>query len=514
MHEAARNFQSASEPEGDSKGHGTHTSSIVAGREVVGASYFGLAEGTATGGVPGARIVVYKVCWSSRYSSVDILAGFDDAIADEVDVISMSIGSRFPRQYFEDLIAIGSFHAMRKGILTSASARNSRPFPSTVNNFAPWIQNVAGLSINSFDLNGKSFPLIWGGGVVNYYAGADTTISKFCFPSALNSHKVKEKIVLCEITHDGHDILIANATILIANGVGTIMVYSSIKDFAFSYFLPATVINTKDGLKVLDYIKSIENPIATILVGKTWKDVMAPYVVSFSSRGPNPITPDILKLDLTAPGVDILAAWSPIAPPTIDSEDNRSVCYTSGLSKWFNNVKFNIISSTSMSCPNASGATAYVKAIHPNWSLATIKSALMTTDLEYAYGFGHINPLKAVDPGLVCERFVADYINFLCKQDNSSFCNTTPRAWDLNYPSFSLAVEDVTNVGSPNSTYIQHPHVLSFSAIGEKKSFTMKVYGQNIAQQSIILGAVTWSDGVHALRIRSPLVVYSETTIR
>nr|POE80624.1 cucumisin [Quercus suber] len=49
--------------------------------------------------------------------------------------------------------------------------------------------------------------------------------------------------------------------------------------------------------------------------------------------------------------------------------------------------------------------------------------------------------------------------------DNSNFCNTTKpgRAWNLNYPSFSVAVEDgqqikaftrtVTNVGPPNSTY-------------------------------------------------------------
>lgn len=70
--------------------------------------------------------------------------------------------------------------------------------------------------------------------------------------------------------------------------------------------------------------------------------------------------------DITAPGVDILAAWSPISPPSIYYLDTRS-------------VNFNIISGTSMSCPHASGAAAYVKALHPNWSPAAIKSALMTT---------------------------------------------------------------------------------------------------------------------------------------
>jgi hypothetical protein len=164
--------------------------------------------------------------------------------------------------------------------------------------------------------------------------------------------------------------------------------------------------------------------------------------------------------------------------------------------------------------------------------------------LEFAYGSGQINPLQAVNPGLVYDATEADYIDFLCKQgyntttlklitgDNSSFCNTLKpgRAWNLNYPSFAVAVEDgqqvnavftrtVTNVGSPNSTYTLRtympasinvtvePTVLSFSAIGEKKTFTVEVSGPKIAQQPIISGAITWNYGVYA--VRSPLVVYT-----
>ncbi|KAL4602687.1 hypothetical protein ACB092_10G071900 [Castanea dentata] len=521
----------------DSESHGTHTSSRAAGREVAGASYFGLAEGTARGGVPGSRIVMYKGCWSSGCYSADVLVAFDDAIADGVDIISVSIGFDGFSPYFEDPLAIGSFHAMKNGILTSASAGNSGPFPLSVANHAPWILTVAtstidrkfvvhvvlgngqaftvsfwlkviftnalndlmkGLSISSFNLNGTSFPWIWGGDAANYSAGADPDILRGSFYGALNSYKVQGKIVFCEGAVDG-------ASILLSNGVGTIMADSSFTDFAFSFSLPATIISVEDGLKILNYIRSTEFPIATILVSETWKDVMAPYVVSFSSRGPNPIAPDILKLDLTAPGIDILAAWSPVALPSVDQEDTRS-------------VKFNIISGTSMSCPHTSGAAAYVKAAHPNWSPAAIKYALMTTayivdpkkheDLEFAYGSGHINPFQAVDPGLVYDAYEADYINFLCMQGyntttlrlinggNNSFCITsTPgRAWNLNYPSCFVAVEDgqqikavftrtVTNVGIPNSTYTLCtympasidvtvvPSVLSFSAIGDKKSF-------------------------------------------
>lgn len=108
------------------------------------ASMLGLGMGTARGGVPSARIAAYKVCWSDTCSDADVLAAFDDAIADGVDIISMSVGPKRPRpNYFQDPIAIGTFHAMRNGILTSTSAGNEGPLHFTVTNFSPWALSVA-----------------------------------------------------------------------------------------------------------------------------------------------------------------------------------------------------------------------------------------------------------------------------------------------------------------------------------------------------------------------------------
>ena len=73
-----------------------------------------------------------------------------------------------------------------------------------------------------------------------------------------------------------------------------------------------------------------------------------------------------MQPDLTAPGVDILAAWTEASSVTGKEGDTRVVPY-------------NIISGTSMSCPHASAAAAYIKSFHPTWSPAAIKSALMTT---------------------------------------------------------------------------------------------------------------------------------------
>lgn len=111
------------------------------------ASLYGFAYGTARGGVPAARIAVYKVCWSDGCYDSDVLAGFDDAIADGVDIISASLGFS-PRDYFEDSIAIGSFHAMRAGILTSNSAGNEGPDFLTISNVSPWSLSVAASTID------------------------------------------------------------------------------------------------------------------------------------------------------------------------------------------------------------------------------------------------------------------------------------------------------------------------------------------------------------------------------
>lgn len=132
----------------DVHGHGTHTSSTLAGNVVPDADLFGLASGAARGAVPGARVAMYKVCWvSSGCSDMDLFAAFDAAIHEGVDVISISIGGTVP-SYTRDCIAVGAFHAMRKGILTATSAGNDGPNFASVANHAPWLVTVAASGID------------------------------------------------------------------------------------------------------------------------------------------------------------------------------------------------------------------------------------------------------------------------------------------------------------------------------------------------------------------------------
>lgn len=129
----------------DNDGHGTHTLSTAGGNFVPRASVFGLGKGTAKGGSPKARVAAYKVCWPPQGGNecfdADIVAAFDMAIHDRVDVLSVSLGGE-PTNFFNDSIAIGSFHAVKQGIVVVCSAGNSGPKDGTASNLAPWLITV------------------------------------------------------------------------------------------------------------------------------------------------------------------------------------------------------------------------------------------------------------------------------------------------------------------------------------------------------------------------------------
>uniref|UniRef100_A0A0A0KNZ5 Cucumisin n=1 Tax=Cucumis sativus TaxID=3659 RepID=A0A0A0KNZ5_CUCSA len=538
----------------DSDGHGTHTASTVVGGLVNEASFYGLAGGTARGGTPSACIAVYKICWSDGCYSTDILAAFDDAIADGVDMISISLGSPQSSPYFLDPTAIGAFHAMKNGILTSTSAGNEGPNYFSVSNVAPWALSVGastidrklaskvelgnrniyqGFTINTFDLEGKQYPLIYARDAPNIAGGFTGSMSRFCSANSVNANLVKGKVLVCD------SVLPPSRFVNFSDAVGVIMNDGRTKDSSGSYPLPSSYLTTADGNNVKTYMSSNGAPTATIYKSNAINDTSAPLVVSFSSRGPNPQTFDILKPDLTAPGVQILAAWSPIAPVSSGVIDSRTTLY-------------NIISGTSMSCPHVTAAAVYVKTFHPTWSPAAIQSALMTTatplsavlnmQAEFAYGAGQIDPVKAIDPGLVYDAGESDYVKFLCGQgyttsmvqrfsnDKNTVCNSTNmgRVWDLNYPSFALSsspsrpfnqyfTRTLTNVGSKASTYTStvrgtpqgltitvNPTSLSFNSTGQKRNFTLTIRGT--VSSSIASASLIWSDGSH--NVRSPITVF------
>ncbi|KAF8092742.1 hypothetical protein N665_0402s0030 [Sinapis alba] len=548
----------------DDVGHGTHTASTAAGSVVEGANLLGFANGTARGIAYRARVSVYKVCWETGCFTSDILAGIDKAIEDNVNVLSISLGGRMTG--YTDDIAIGAFAATERGIFVSCSAGNNGPFPSTVGNVAPWITTVGagtldrdfpaivilgnmkkytGVSLFKGDaLPPKMLPFVYAGNASN-----NATYGNFCFPGTLIPEKVKGKIVMCE--KGGSANVAKGEVVKAAGGIGMILANTASRGeelAADAHVLPTTNVGKKAGDIIRRYVMTDPNPTASMVIQGTVVNVEpSPVLAAFSSRGPNPVTPNILKPDLIAPGVNILAAWTGALGPSGLAFDTRR-------------VEFNIISGTSMSCPHVSGLAALLKSVHPEWSPAAIRSALMTTayntykdenpiidiatvkpSTPFGHGAGHVSPTTAINPGLIYDLTTVDYLDFLCALNyNSSLIKIISRGnyacdpsktysvADLNYPSFAVNVNGsdtykytrtVTNVGgvglysvkvTSETTAVKisvEPPVLSFKEVNEKKSYmvTFTVVDSSKPSGSNSFGSIEWSDGKHV--VASPVAI-------
>ncbi|KAK9086359.1 hypothetical protein Syun_028753 [Stephania yunnanensis] len=567
-----------SETPRDIEGHGTHTASTAAGRAVKNASVFGYASGTATGIAPKARLAIYKICMSHGCSSSDAIAGFDAAVKDDVDIISLSVGpNESIRNYTVDPLAIASFGAIDHGVFVSVSAGNDGPIEKSVEHGAPWITTVGAGSIdrnfpadlvleNGRVLTGSSlyggkslpknkfFPLVYAGNLSE--AGMGKAI---CDPTTLNPKHVSGKIVICDrgnvsTVKKGEYVSTVKKgeNVIKAGGVGMVLVDKDVNaEWSKVHVLPSLQLGPKSRHVAFDYLAKARVPRATIAYHGTHVGIKpAPIVAWFSARGPNLVSPNIIKPDLIAPGVNILAAWPDKVGPTDLASDERRVAY-------------NILSGTSMACPHVSGVAALLKGAHKDWSTARIKSAMMTTAyardnlgnliLEettnstanvWAIGSGHVDPEKAIDPGLVFDLTVEDYVQFLCgsgysKKDiqivtrRAVTCDKKKmKPWDLNYPSISVIFDKsyknkfevavtrtVTLVSKVASTYIVtidspkgvvvrvHPSKLVFNRTEEKRSYVVNISAvkdqipRGRGEEESVFGRMTWSDGKHVVGV-------------
>nr|XP_027192108.1 subtilisin-like protease SBT5.3 isoform X2 [Cicer arietinum] len=537
----------------DSTGHGSHTASIAAGRYVENMNYKGLGSGGARGGAPMARIAVYKTCWDSGCYDVDLLAAFDDAIRDGVHILSLSLGAQSPQgDYFNDAISIGSFHAANRGVLVVASAGNEGHSGSATN-LAPWMLTVAasstdrdftsdimlgngakiaGESLSLFEMNASSRIISASEAFAGYFTPYQ---SSYCLESSLNKTKTTGKILVCRHVESSTESKVAKSKVVKdAGGVGMVLIDETDQDVAIPFLIPSAIVGMKTGEKILSYLKTTSKPRSRILGAKTVIGSQpAPRVAAFSSRGPNALNPEILKPDVTAPGLNILAAWSPAA-----------------------GNMFNILSGTSMACPHVTGIATLVKAVHPSWSPSAIKSAIMTTatildkhhrpisiDPErkranaFDYGSGFLNPARVLEPGLIYDSEPIDFITFLCSlgydqrsihlvtRDNSTCKSAFTTASNLNYPSIAVpnlkdhfsVTRVVTNVGKPQSIYkavVSSPHgvnvtvtpnQLVFARIGQKIKFTVNFKATSFSKKGYKFGFLSWTN--KRLQVTSPLVV-------
>ncbi|GAV79362.1 Peptidase_S8 domain-containing protein/Inhibitor_I9 domain-containing protein [Cephalotus follicularis] len=544
----------------DTEGHGTHTSSTAAGNYVEGASYFGYATGTASGIAPRAHVAMYKALWDEGGQSSDIIAAIDQAIMDGVDVLSMSLGVDGVALY-EDPIAIATFSALEKGIFVSTSAGNEGPYFGSLHNGTPWVLTVAaGTMDREFGATltlGSGVSIF---GLALYPENFSSSQLPIVFMDACDNlaelKKVGQKIVVCVDNTDS--VRIQTYNVLTANVVAGIFITNSTNvEFSIQTSFPAIFVKLLEGETIKDYIKKSSKPEASIKFQITSLGTKpAPSVTSYSSRGPSSSCPFVLKPDITAPGDLVLAAWP----------SNSSVTTVSSGSLYSD---FNLLSGTSMSCPHAAGVAALLKGAHPEWSPAAIRSAMMTTsdsidntkspikDIGDDYqpaspislGAGHINPNKALDPGLIYDATRNDYVNLLCALNfttkqmqtitKSATDNCSTPSLDINYPSFIVFfnandsksdlktvhefTRTVTNVGQGISTYTATvpasngfnvsvvPDKLEFTEFNQKQSFTLSIEleGSKLMNKTLVSGYLIWVDEEGKHEVKSPIVATS-----
>ena len=548
-------------------GHGDHTASTVAGNSGVQATVNGIPMGAQSGMAPRARVAAYKVCWTfddatatdgrgSRNAcfNSDSVSAIDDAVKDGVDAINYSISGS--QTSSADPVEQAFYRAALANVFVAASAGNSGP-ANQVAHISPWLTTVGasthdraltatvtlgnaavytGASLNLTPLVGTAVVLATDAALAN----ASAANANLCFstPATLDPAKVAGKIVVC--TRGTNARTDKSAAVKAAGGVGMILVDNGAGLVAEAHSVPTVHVNVADGAAIKVYAVTA-GPTAS-LSAFVLGFAPAPKMAGFSSRGPNLGDSNILKPDVTAPGVDVIAAVSSAGGTTVAEATASRNAIAAGtlvpLPDWSS------YQGTSMSSPHVAGISLLLKQAHPLWSPAAIKSALMTTAfttlndgqpgaanglLPWAQGAGHIDPNKATDPGLVYDAGKLDYDAYQCKVNRSSVTaadcaasGTLAETYNLNQPSITVGAvvgsvtvtRTVTNVGSTTATYSATAPVLTgFTAVvtpasftlapGAKQTFTVKLTAAGAVENVWSFGALTWTDGIHV--VRSPV---------
>jgi subtilisin family serine protease len=523
-------FQSAR----DSDGHGTHTTSTAGGNAGVEATILGRSLGTISGMAPRARVAAYKACWPGGCATTDLVAAIDAAVADGVDVINYSIGDGDPD--FLDADDVAFLFARQAGVFVAASAGNDGPDASTTDHGGPWLTTVGASTQN------RSFVGTVTLGNRQTFKGASLTPGLPSTPlvdgaaagsvgclTGLNTSLVAGKVVLCEGSFQR---AARSLAVKQAGGVGMVLYTASETDTLMSdtHHVPSVHVKRSSGLAIKAYIAGAGAAATASLSGGSKQLGGGNTMAAFSSRGPllpgQRSTGDLLKPDITAPGVQILAGNSPVASVGAPGQ------------------LFQAIGGTSMSSPHVAGIGALLKDLHPNLTPAELQSAIITSARQdvlkedgvtpadpFDFGGGHVVPNRAADPGLVYPASFNDYRAFLRSQGLCSFCfGDAPApvvaATDLNVPSVTVralagtltVTRKVKNVGAA-ATYkvsVEAPSGVDVAvtpseltlAAGAEATYQIKLTAnRRAAFDQYAFGSLVWGDGKGGHRVRSPLVV-------
>ena len=542
----------------DVDGHGTHTTTTAAGNRVK-ASIFGTLVGNVEGIAPGARVAVYKACWlrpgdvRASCNTSDLANAIDSAVADGVDIINYSVGSSMLSIVAPDDVAL--MNATKAGVVAVVAAGNEGPNIGTIGSPAggPWAITVAAstrdgeTSVEAMQINEP--PSIAGKYAVEEASftpplrdndpieasliladdddddGGNGTTADAC-EALVNDSEMSGNIAFIERGACSFDIKIRNAE---DAGAVAAVVYSIAGDpivmngDASLVDIPALMIGQADGNLIVEEIDAGNTVTAVLDKGFLLTEPETGNVMAtFSARGPGPVR-DLVKPDVSAPGVNILAGFTPDATNSMPDEH------------------FAYLSGTSMSTPHVAGIAALLMEAHPEWGPTAVKSAMMTTARQdlvasdgegvanpFDYGAGHIVPNDSLNPGLVYDVSDDEFDAFACGTDSPGVSETrcdelesagiSFAARDLNLPSIGVSrlantetvSRRVTNVSDESQTFTASvtappgiqvsvtPSSLSVGA-GQTASFDVTFVYESGPLDLWRFGTLTWTSTDHSV---------------
>jgi subtilisin family serine protease len=524
----------------DGDGHGSHTASTAVGATGVAAVVGGRDSGSISGVAPAAKVAAYKVCWTGDGTTADgcalsdIVSGIDAAVGDGVDVLNYSIGGGAATGSVTpiDQAFLGAASA---GVFVAASAGNDGPAASTLDNASPWITTVAASTLPGYEatvelgdgerLVGASVtvdgdpdaaPLTGRLLAASAVAGAGAADARLCLDGTLDALRTAGAVVICE--RGVNDRVAKSAEVARAGGIGMVLVNveagsTDVDDHA----VPTVHLDARYRDRLLAYAEA-PDATATLLPGnRTGAVTPVPQLAGFSSRGPAAAEDgDVLKPDIAAPGVGILAA-------TANAEGQAPAwAFASG---------------TSMAAPHIAGLAALYLGESPLASPAEIKSAMMTSAYDlvdadgapltdpFAEGAGHVDPPEYLTPGLVYLAGASDWASYIAGAGHPELVDPSTVAVDpsdLNLPSIAIGslagVQTVTRTVTateagtftaeahlPGVAVAVEPAQLTFAAAGESASYTVSFTADGAPLDEFSTGSLTWTSGTTS--VRSPLAV-------
>ncbi len=490
----------------DDNGHGSHTASTSAGNRSVAASILGLARGVISGIAPRAHVMAYKVCGDQGCYQSDSVAAIQEAVADNVDVLNFSIsGGANP---YSDAVELAFLSAYDAGIFVSASAGNSGPGPDTVDHRGPWVTTVGASTSNRHfqstvmlaSSDGATASLV--GSSVTPGIGAPTPVvlatavgSNALCTTSIAAGAATGKIVVCQ---RGPNRILKSKVVANGGGAGMLLYNPTrLNEFTDNHWVPTVHLENTAGSALLAFLEVHPNVTAR-WANPTSRTVQGDEMTAFSSRGGPGQSSGVSKPDVTAPGLQILAANTPTPATAVGGPAGQL---------------FQSIAGTSMSSPHVAGSGALLAALHPTWTPGQIKSALMTsatTDVlnndgtsattPFDRGSGRIRLNKAGDPGATFDESAADYVAL------------SEDLWNANYPSLYVpslpgritvqrTLHNETNtsakwklsVSAPADLKVTVPSTLTLPPSGNA-TFPITVDGGGLADGAVRHAQITLSD--------------------